>query len=323
MFDNVKIALIKAVAKTKFFTAKNKPEILLIAGLGGIVISEVGLVIAGSKIKPIHDKMVDDREYVELKADEGSLDEKEYSHEVLKVYATTSLQYTKIFAPFVLSSIGSMALIYTSHNIMRDRSIALAAAYTAVNQSFIEYRKRVVDKYGTEAEKEIRYDVAQSTVTTIDENGDVVETTVTTSKDPADCLFARYYADGNQGWSKNPLYNKSKLEATQSYWNAMLNIKGHVFINEIFSDMGYDAIYEGQLFGWTKAKEGEPCVDIDFGLYDESNQMNVDFMNGYETDAFLTFPGVKYIMGDMPKTSKIPYSKGSEADYLAGGGNSK
>ena len=53
----------------------------------------------------------------------------------------------------------SIASILASHNIMKKRNVALAAAYAAVDKSFKDYRDRVIERFGEQVEKELRYNI--------------------------------------------------------------------------------------------------------------------------------------------------------------------
>ena len=89
------------------------------------------------------------------------------------VYTQTALKVAKVYAPAVILGGLSITAILTSKNILRKRNIALAAAYTAVDKSFKEYRGRVVERFGKELDKELRYNIKAKDVeeTVTDEKG--------------------------------------------------------------------------------------------------------------------------------------------------------
>ena len=61
---------------------------------------------------------------------------------------------------------------------MRKRNAGLAAAYVALDKSFKEYRERVIDRFGKELDRELKYNVKSKEIeeTVVDEKGK--ETTV-------------------------------------------------------------------------------------------------------------------------------------------------
>ena len=94
-------------------------------------------------------------------------------------YVQTGVKVAKLYAPAVAVSAAGVGCVLASHDIMKKRNVALSAAYLTVDKSFKEYKQRVVDRFGEEVEKEIRYGIkAEEIVETVtDEEGN--ETTVT------------------------------------------------------------------------------------------------------------------------------------------------
>ena len=66
------------------------------------------------------------------------------------------MKFAKLYAPAVMLGAASIASILASHNIMKKRNVALAAAYAAVDKSFKDYRDRVIERFGEQVEKELR-----------------------------------------------------------------------------------------------------------------------------------------------------------------------
>lgn len=90
--------------------------------------------------------------------------EDRYSQEDAKkdlaiVYAQTGVKIVKLYAPAVVLGTISIAGIVASNNILRKRNVALAAAYATVDKSFKEYRSRVVERFGDDVDKELRYNI--------------------------------------------------------------------------------------------------------------------------------------------------------------------
>lgn len=311
MFDKLMINLKGTASKVGFAAKKNSPEILLIVGIVGVVASEIGIGVAATKVKPIsikankklsviHQKVEDIEDGV-LEVPEG-FDERK---EIVSVYAHSSLSYAKLFGPYVLTSFVSLALIIKSHNILKDRNVALVTAYTLLDKGFQEYRKRVSDRFGNEVEEEIRYNIKRQEIVTTDEDGNETTTIVEDRTNPEDMNFARFFAEGNIGHTKNADYNRQNLSASEQYWNQMLIVNGHVFLNEVYRSLGIEEVEEGQMWGWKSSKGNEPTTFVEFGFDDETNQLNRDFMAGKDTSAYLTFPGLSYILGDLYTTKKV------------------
>ena len=91
------------------------------------------------------------------------------------------------YGPSVVLGGLSITAILTSNNILRKRNIALAAAYTAVDKSFKEYRGRVIERFGKELDRELKYNIKAKEVeeTVVSEDGtEVVEKKTIELADP-------------------------------------------------------------------------------------------------------------------------------------------
>ena len=186
-----------------------------------------------------------------------------------------------------------------SNNILRKRNVALAAAYTAVDRGFKEYRGRVIERFGEELDKELKYNLKAREVeeVVVDENGK--ETTVkktihTTDIDPSDpnsySQYARFYDDGCTGWEKDSEHNLFFLKCQQNYANELLRSRGYLFLNEVYDMIGVPRSKAGQVVGW-RYDEKNPTGDnyVDFGIFDIHNEKSRDFVNGYERTILLDF----------------------------------
>ena len=59
----------------------------------------------------------------------------------------------------------SLTGIIASHGVLKNRNVAIAAAYATIDKSFKEYKSRVIDKVG-EGVEEIRYGIKPKDSTT-------------------------------------------------------------------------------------------------------------------------------------------------------------
>lgn len=294
-------ALVQTFHKVGFTLKKHSPEILVVAGVVGTVASTVMACRATTKAAAITEKMKKDLEDIHTVAE--TTDEETYSENDLKkdtaiVYAKTGLEFVKLYAPSVILGGLSIAGILTSHKILRERSIATAAAYTAVAKGFKEYRGRVVDRFGKEMDRDLRYNIKAKEIetTVVDEKTgkekkvkQVVEVCERNEKD-AYGDFTRCYDDGCVGWTKNPELNMMFLKQQERYANELLDTRGHVFLNEVFDMLGFPRTKAGNSVGWLK---DSPIKDADgyisFGIYDMNKPANLDFINGYERSIWLDF----------------------------------
>lgn len=298
-----KTELLNSVSRTFHRTAfklkKHSPEILVISGVIGVVGSAVMACKATTKLDGILENAKENIDKIHECAEHPEVLPESYTEEDSKkdlaiVYTRTALDVAKLYAPAVIVGGLSIGAILTGHNITRKRNIALAAAYTAVDKSFKEYRGRVVERFGEALDKELRYNVKAKEVeeVTVNEDGSesVVKKTIN-AVDPSEISeYARFFDDGCSGWTKDPEYNLMCLRDQEKYANMILKKKGHLFLNEVYDLLGIPRTKAGQIVGWIydeKCPNGDNYVS--FGIYDTNRPANRDFVNGYERTILLDF----------------------------------
>ena len=289
--------------KVGFKLKKHSPVILLVAGVGGVVVSAVMACKATTKLNPILEDAKDavDTIHDNLEACQNDPEfeevftEKDAKKALAVTYGKTALELGKLYAPSVLLGAGSIVCILASHNIINKRNVALAAAYTAVDNSFKDYRGRVIERFGKELDKELKYNIKTKEIEETVVNEDGTETTVTKTVQVADpnatySIYAKCFDETCTGWERNSEYNMMFLRSVQQQMNDLLQSRGHVFLNEVYDALGIQRTKAGQIVGWVYDPEN-PDVDnyIDFGIYDIYKPANRNFVNGYEKSIWLDF----------------------------------
>lgn len=288
----------KTFNKVSFQLKKHSPEILVVAGVAGVVVSAVLACKATTKLSTILDGTKEELDSIHNCMEDESIAEN-YSKEDGKkdlaiVYAQTGIKLVKLYAPAVLIGALSIASILASNNILRKRNVALAAAYATIDKGFKEYRNRVVERFGQEIDRELKYNIKAKKFeeTVVDENGKEKKSKATVNiTDPnAVSGYARFFDDGCNGWEKDSEYNLMFLRAQQQYANDLLKSRGHLYLNEVYDLLGIPRTKAGQVVGWiynTKNPVGDNYVD--FGIYDTNREVVRDFVNGYERTILLDF----------------------------------
>lgn len=275
---------------------KHSPEMLVVGGVVGVVASAVMACKATTKASDILEETKEQIDKVHAVLENEDIDEDVYSEEDSKkdlaiIYAQTAWKFVKLYGPSIGLGILSIGAILASNNILRQRNVALAAAYATIDRNFKGYRKRVVERFGEEIDRELKngFKVEKITETVVDENGKEkkVKTTVTTVDPNGYSAYARVFDDGNLEWKKDPGLNMMFLKSHQQYANDVLNSRGHVFLNEVYDMLGFPRTQAGQIVGWVKDGNGDGYVD--FGIYDIRQEKVRDFINGWEPALWLDF----------------------------------
>lgn len=288
-----------AFNKVSFQLKKHSPEILVVAGVVGTVASAVMACKATTKISTIIDKTKEDVDNIHKCLEDESLAE-EYTpddsrKDLTIVYIQTGVKLAKLYAPSVILGALSITGILASNNILRKRNVALAAAYATVDQGFKDYRKRVVDRFGEQIDRELKYNIKAKKFETIEVDPETgkekkVKETVDIADPNTYSDYARFFDESCTGWEKNSEYNLMFLRAEQNYANDRLKARGYLYLNEVYERLGIPGTKAGQIVGWVYNPD-KPNGDnyVDFGIYDIAREKSRDFVNGYERAILLDF----------------------------------
>ena len=266
--------------KTGMKLKKHSPEILIVTGVTGVVVSTVLACKATTKLDTILEPAKEDLVKIRKASDDPELADK-YSKEDSRkdltiIYVQTGVKIAKLYAPAFILGTASIASIVMSNNILRKRNVALAAAYTTLDKGFKAYRSRVVERYGEEVDFELKNNVKSRKIeeTVIDENGKEkkVKKTVGVVEEIGD--WAIYFDDTFSGYCRTPGYNEMFLRGQQHFANDKLRAHGCLFLNEVYELLGLpwenDKRHKaGQVIGWVydpKNEDENSDNFVDFGI---------------------------------------------------------
>ena len=296
--NSIMTTLTRSLSRSGLKLKKHSPEILLVAGIVGAVTSAVMACKATLKANDIVEESKTQIDTIHEVSENPEMAEK-YSEEDKKkdlaiVYTQTAVKFIKLYGPSVLLGVASLGCMVGSNRILNKRNVALAAAYATVDKGFKDYRGRVIERFGKELDKELRYNIKAQEFekVTVDDNGN--ETITTETVEVADpnhySPYAIVFDDGNTGWDKDPELTKFFLIQQQNYANDLLKSRGHLFLNEVYDMLGAKRTKAGAQVGWVydeKNASGDNFVD--FGIFDINNPKARDFVNGYERVIILDF----------------------------------
>lgn len=299
--------LTRTLNRTGLKIKKHSPEILLAAGAIGVVVSGVMACKATLKVNEILDESKQQIDTIHSVAADPNMAEKYTADDSKKdlaiVYTQTAVKMIKLYGPSVGLGVVSLGCMIGSNRILSKRNVALAAAYTAVDKSFKEYRSRVVERFGKQLDKELRYNIKAKEIEEVskDENGhEVVKKEVVDVIDDDPNTYSPYsivFDDGNEGWDPDPERTKFFLIQQQNWANERLKAKGHLFLNEVYDMLGARRTKAGAQVGWVY-DENNVVGDnyVDFGIFDTRRSKARDFVNGYEKVIVLDFNVDGYIL---------------------------
>lgn len=276
------MSLVRSTANTLAFTAKKyAPQIAIFSGiglgLGGVVTAcvathKLGGVLKESKeeLSNIHDKRVVDPECKEYT-------KKEEQKDTVKVYAKASGKILNNYKWAIGMEAASVILILVGSKVLNQRYISTAVALAGMTADFKDYRKEVVNRYGEEVDRQIRYGYVTEEIKEkeVDENGKTKTVKKTINVLPEEAAskhrnseldYCRVFDWTNPWWQNDISYNLTFLRSQQSYFNDLLRANRHVFLNDVLKALGYPATRVGQEVGWNYDPDTDNDGYIDFRI---------------------------------------------------------
>jgi len=288
--------LTRLVAEQALNAQKHSPEILFGAGVVSMVGSTVLACRATLKLDEVLDSVEADKakaEQAKEKVESGNVPEgttytdAEMARDLKIIKARGFNKIIRLYAPAVILGGVGLVLLTKSHMILKDRNVALTAAYVAVDTAFKQYRGRVVETYGEDVDREMRY--GSEVVDIVDEETGKVVTTVVAGDD-VPSQYARWFdMESSSSWNNSDIANKIFLRTQQNWANDQLRIRGHIFLNEVYSMIGLPHTSAGAVVGWLWNRNNENGDNyVDFGCWDQDQNL-LPFFNGRDGAILLDF----------------------------------
>lgn len=263
---------------------KNSPKMLFVVGVVGAVGSTILACRATLKLSDTLDEFKEDvdavkTELVHHDSGRGRYPVAEYKRDLAYAYMRGSLSIAKLYAPAVIIGGVSLAALTTSHVTLTRRNAGLTAAYSALQTSYNAYRDRVREELGEDKERDI-YHGAEIEKVKIDGKTKEIR-----RFDPNKLsMYSKIFDETNRNWVRNSEQNRVYVQTQQNYANHLLHARGHVFLNEIYDNLGFPHTSAGALVGWVMNQGGDNYID--FGLL---NPNSSQFVNGWEQSIVLDF----------------------------------
>lgn len=261
--------------KCKFWANKHSPELLIGSGIILAVGSIVSACIATTKlnkvIEPANEKIC------VLHSEPKTKDNQK---KILATYAKTAGKVLWIYTPAVLTFGLSMSCFLGSHNILKGRNVALAAAYTTLESGYKTYREKVKEKLGEEVENKLYKDagIIKKKATEIGSQDLKSEDSVEENAKNIN-PYTALYTCGNRGWERNACLNYDYLMTQQAYLNHKLQSQGFLFLSDVYDALGFDASILGaekvrasHILGWIYDPTDQNRDNyVSFGLTNKNN----------------------------------------------------
>ena len=283
----------RRIRKTGLIVRKNLPNITTALSVVGVLGTAFFSARAAYKsVKPIEEHK---EKMGQLRANKEKFDtSKEYNKEVAVVYKKTAKELIKVYWPAAVSSGLTIAGILTTNNVHRKRYLTMAGMYTSVAAAYNEYRKRVSEKYGEEAERDLYYNIQREEIITVEtdkkgnEKTKVEVVTKPGTTESTDYSLLLLQAGDKVWYYGRPDMTSWRLIEIQKNLTQLLRTRGYLFLNEVYDALEKPQIPEGQIIGWIydeNKDETDNCVD--FGLKEGTENYDL-FMSGKNDYVYIT-----------------------------------
>jgi hypothetical protein len=290
---------------TAFYTgvariSKHAPTILSVTASAGVIATGYLAWKAGTRFEDVEGRDWDRRKECLRNADtipDEDVPKIERKNRILFILDTV-----RTVAPAAIVGAATITMIYFSNSISKKRLAAMGAAYATLQTAFDGYKRTMVEALGKESVEKILKpklpNVGKSAeeILSSDNKSDaanVSDAVVNSLK--ALSPYARIIAEESSTcWDPNEDYTSQNLAAVQLWANRRLERKGHLFLNEIFDQLGLSRTREGAVVGWLKNGEGDNYVsfgDFDASIYrvpsDDYTRVDSNFIVDFNVDGVI------------------------------------
>ena len=146
-----------------------------------------------------------------------------------------------VYIPAVIAGATTIACIFGANALNKRQQAALMSAYALLDNSYKEYKKKVGELYGEDADSRVRQEIVKDKY----EENDV-------HVDDKKQLFFDYYSNR---------YFESTMEDVKNaeyHINRNLVMRDYAYLNEFYELLGLDPIDSGYKFGWSMGA----CMDL-------------------------------------------------------------
>lgn len=280
--SGIKNIVTSKAARQLLTVQKHSPVLLFGAGVVGVTAT---VVLACKGTLKLEETLIHHQKNMEsLNEVKGRMTEEDAVKTKALIYTKTVMEIGKLYAPAIVIGVVSIGCLTGSHVVLTKRNAGLTAAYAALDKGFQEYRRRVANEFGEDKDREFRHGTI--TVVEEDEKGEKVAVRKV-NPDGTPSIYAQLFDENSSSWNPDPTYNLVFLRAQQKILTDRLRAKGHLFLNEVYDDLGLERTPAGQVVGWVL---GNGDDEVDFGIFNaDMEPEHLAFFTGRENAIWLDF----------------------------------
>lgn len=277
-------------------TKRNSPKIKFLCGVAMFGVTLYSMHKSTLKAQDIIKKREEDLADIEeaIKGVEnGEIEASDYTEKDVRsdrriVNVQFGLRMGKNYALTATSAMITILLFHGAVADYRNLFVAVSAAHNALQMKYKDKMRFYKEKLGEEKFNEM-------------ENGfkaDVTKKAQSTGlKRPEDreeerrrrFPYARWFDELHGSWTEDPELNKMWLLGKQNILDVRLQTKGHLFLNDMYEELGYPPTDAGRVMGIIRDNPDGSINHVDFGLFNIHDQAARWFVNGLEPIFLIDF----------------------------------
>lgn len=277
IFSKVLGVVKSAAGNSGLFLKAHAPEILVASGIVGFGVTVVGACKATSKAHDILEAKEDALRDNDLALNDRIISEKDHEDNVRQINRNAKWMLVKAYTPTATGLVVSVILVLGGYRMINGRLVKTAAAYKILEDGFGRYRENVRDEFGEDADwrmlNTIRPERLEAAEKEREANRELEadrkrkkrnhERRRTAHQEVYSKFFDQYSDRWRRSWTPEQVWDYLKQKQREA--NDMLNIRKHIFLNEVYDLLGLDRTEEGAVVGWILTKNN-PNSFVDFGL---------------------------------------------------------
>lgn len=228
--------------RSQMFLKRNAPTILTCVGAVGVVATSVMAVKATPKA---------------LRCLEDAREEKGEELTKLEVVKVAGPAYI----PAVVMGAATIACIFSANVLNKRKQAALISAYALLDNSYKEYKKKVIELYGDDADQLVREEIVK----------DKYEERDISLEDDSKQLF---YDEFSDRYFESTMENVLKAEYEV---NRKLSSHSGLYLNEFYELLGVPPVDYGDHLGWSAAEVYDMCWESWIDFYHKKVDMDDGF----------------------------------------------
>lgn len=219
--------------KAGFALKKHSPAIFTGAGIVGLGATAYLAYKSRDKVEAVVEKIEEKR----------AMGEEVNKAEVAKDIAEA------VYKPVVVGA-ASVACIVMAHRIQHKRILTLAGALAVEQTRNIYFEKKYRKQYGDEAYAKFVTPTEEVETVEVDKKGKEKITVEEVKKD-IDKSIGQWYSDSEEYAADDHTYNISMIDSVAERLHTRMFQRGFLMLNEVRTALGFEAIRNGNLLGWT------------------------------------------------------------------------